>query len=154
MVSHRHTNAHVAGFRAVEHIHPHAQRTATDVLRYRLGWPSRISRGCHETDIPSGCNNRHDLFLDRLNGVYDETTKQICLAKLWHASSVKIRGVLLHELIHHVQFESKNWLCPKATEWEAYKMQEAWLLENGMRPKFNWVYILLDSSCSPRDIHP
>ena len=44
--------------------------------------------------------------------------------------------------------------CPKATEWEAYKLQEAWLLENGRTPDFNWAYILLDSSCMPRDIHP
>ena len=93
-------------------------------------------------------------FNDRLNGVYDEKTKQICLAKPWHPSNTKDRGVLLHELVHHVQFESKSWLCPKATEWEAYKLQEAWLLENGMMPGFNWVSILLDSSCTPRDIHP
>ena len=93
-------------------------------------------------------------FDSRLNGVYDETTKQICLAKPWHASSVKDQSVLLHELVHHVQFESKNWPCPKATEWEAYKLQEAWLLENGVRPEFNWLYILLDSSCAPRDVHP
>ncbi len=93
-------------------------------------------------------------FDDRLNGVYDEKTKQICLAKPWHPSNTKDRGVLLHELAHHVQFENKSWLCPKATEWEAYKLQEAWLLENGMTPDFNWAYILLDSSCTPRDIHP
>jgi hypothetical protein len=93
-------------------------------------------------------------FDDRLNGVYDETTKQICLAKPWHPSSVKDRGILLHELVHHVQHESGRWPCPKATEWEAYKLQEAWLLENGTTPDFNWAFILLDSSCTPRDIHP
>ena len=93
-------------------------------------------------------------FDDRLNGVYDEMKKQICLAKPWHSSSTKDRGVLLHELVHHVQYESKSWICPKATEWEAYKLQEVWLLENGMTPDFNWAYILLDSSCMPRDVHP
>ena len=93
-------------------------------------------------------------FDDRLNGVYDEMTKQICLAKPWHPNNRKDRGVLLHELVHYVQFESKSWICPKATEWEAYKMQEAWLLENGMTPDFNWVYVLLDSSCTRRDVHP
>ncbi len=93
-------------------------------------------------------------FGDRLNGVYDETTEQICLAKPWNASSTKDRGVLLHELVHHVQYQSKSWVCAKATEWEAYKLQEAWLLEEGARPGFNWMYILLASSCTPRDVHP
>ena len=93
-------------------------------------------------------------FGDRLNGVYDETTEQICLAKPWNASNTKDRGVLLHELVHHVQFQSKSWACPKSTEWEAYKLQEKWLLENGVEPDFNWMYILMASNCSPRDIHP
>ena len=93
-------------------------------------------------------------FGDRLNGVYDETTEQICLAKPWDASNTKDRGVLLHELVHHVQYQSRSWACPKATEWEAYKLQEAWLLENGAEPGFNWMYILLASSCTPRDVHP
>ena len=93
-------------------------------------------------------------FGDRLNGVYDETTEQICLAKPWDASNVKHRGVLLHELVHHVQYQSRNWACAKATEWEAYKLQEAWLLENGAQPEFFWMYILMASSCTPRDVHP
>jgi hypothetical protein len=93
-------------------------------------------------------------FGDRLNGVYDETTEQICLAKPWNASNTKDRGILLHELVHHVQYQSKSWACAKATEWEAYKLQEAWLLEKGAEPGFNWMYILLASSCTPRDVHP
>ncbi len=93
-------------------------------------------------------------FGDRLNGVYDETTEQICLASPWSASNTKDRGVLLHELVHHVQYQSKGWACAKATEWEAYKLQEAWLLEQGAQPGFNWMYILLASSCTPRDVHP
>ncbi len=93
-------------------------------------------------------------FGDRLNGVYDETTEQICLAKPWNASNTKHRGVLLHELVHHVQYQSRKWTCAKATEWEAYKLQEAWLLENGAQPGFNWTYILMVSSCTPRDVHP
>ncbi len=93
-------------------------------------------------------------FDDRLNGVYDETTKQICLAKPWDPSRTRDQGVLLHELVHHVQFQSKSWACPKTTEWEAYKLQEKWLLENGVEPDFNWMYILMASSCSPRDVHP
>lgn len=93
-------------------------------------------------------------FDDRLNGVYDQQTKQICLARPWRAASTKDQGVLLHELVHHVQFENRKWTCPKATERQAYRLQEAWLLENGYRPDFNWVYVIMTSSCTPRDVHP
>lgn len=93
-------------------------------------------------------------FDDRLNGVYDQETKQICLAKPWSASRVRDRGILLHELVHHVQFESRTWICPKATEREAYRLQESWLLEKGYKPDFNWLYVIMTSSCTPRDVHP
>ena len=93
-------------------------------------------------------------FDDRLNGVYDPKTRRICLAEPWNAANVKNAGVLLHELVHHVQFQNRRWLCPKKTEWEAYKLQEAWLIENGATPDFNWLFILLSSSCTPRDFHP
>lgn len=93
-------------------------------------------------------------FDERLKGVYDEQTEQICLAQPWEASRARDVGVLLHELVHHVQFQSKYWPCPKRAEWEAYKLQEAWLIENGVRPDFNWLGILMSSNCSPRDIHP
>ncbi len=93
-------------------------------------------------------------FDDRLNGVYDETTEQICLAEPWDASNIEDAGILLHELVHHVQYQTKAWPCPKATEWEAYKLQEAWLHEMGVKPAFSWMYILMASSCTPRDVHP
>ncbi len=93
-------------------------------------------------------------FDDRLNGVYDATTRQICLAEPWDARNVKDAGVLLHELAHYVQFRQGRWTCPRKAEWEAYKLQEAWLIENGQEPDFNWLSILLASRCTPRDVHP
>lgn len=92
-------------------------------------------------------------FEERLKGVYDEQTEQICLAQPWEASHTENVGVLLHELVHHVQFQSKDWWCPQRSEWEAYKLQESWLLEQGVKPEFDWMYILMSSSCAPRDIH-
>ena len=93
-------------------------------------------------------------FDETIRGIYDETTKEICLAKPWDASNTEDIGVLLHELAHHVQFENRLWLCGQKTEWQAYKLQEAWLQERDIDPEFNWVYIYMSSSCSPRDIHP
>lgn len=93
-------------------------------------------------------------FGERLAGVYDDVDEQICLAKPWDIDNKRHQSVLLHELIHFVQFRSKGWFCPQKTEWEAYKLQEAWMRENGMEPNFNWAFILLESSCGVRDRHP
>ena len=93
-------------------------------------------------------------FGDRLAGVYDDVDEQICLAKPWDINNKRDQSVLLHELIHFVQFRSKGWFCPQKTEWEAYKLQEAWMRENGLEPNFNWAFILLESSCGVRDRHP
>lgn len=93
-------------------------------------------------------------FGNRLAGVYDDVAEQICLAKPWDINNKRDQSVLLHELVHFVQFRSKGWFCPQKTEWEAYKLQEAWMKENGLEPNFNWAFILLESSCGVRDRHP
>jgi hypothetical protein len=61
--------------------------------------------------------------------------------------------VLLHELVHAVQFDNRSWDCLGAPEWQAYKMQEAWLAEHGISADFDWLLIYMQSRC-PRDIHP
>jgi len=38
-------------------------------------------------------------------------------------------------------------------EWEAYKLQEAWLAEQGLASGFDWPQIFLLSRC-PWDVHP
>lgn len=93
-------------------------------------------------------------FGNRLAGVYDDVAEQICLAKPWDINNARDQSVLLHELIHFVQFRSKGWFCPQKTEWQAYKLQEAWMSERGLEPNFNWAFILLESSCGVRDRHP
>lgn len=89
-----------------------------------------------------------------IKGLLDAHEYKIILIKPWNAADFYNVSTLLHELTHIVQFRSKKWTCPKEPEWEAYKLQAKWLGERGIDPKFNWAQILLNSSCTIRDIHP
>lgn len=89
-----------------------------------------------------------------LRGLYDKPDSSIILVKPWDASSPTDVSTLLHELIHMVQYHHKDWLCWQRTEWEAYKLQDAWLKERGLDPHFNWLQIQMLSNCNPHDIHP
>ncbi|MGI9303801.1 MAG: DUF6647 family protein [Gammaproteobacteria bacterium] len=84
---------------------------------------------------------------------YDSLERRICIFGPWSSTSVSNVSTLLHELIHDMQYLSKTWSCWGETEWEAYKLQEQWLIEQGENPDFEWVDILLRTRCR-RDIHP
>lgn len=90
----------------------------------------------------------------RLRGLYDKQQYKIILVKPWQASVHYDVSTLLHELVHVVQYQNKNWLCWQRTEWEAYQLQEQYLKEHGIDPQFNWLEIAMFSSCRRRDIHP
>ena len=95
-----------------------------------------------------------DIIVDaQLRAAYDLRRRRIFLVLPWSASDARDVSTLLHELIHDVQFSNRRWLCNGETEWEAYKLQEAWLAENGLASGFDWPQIFLLSRC-PRDIHP
>lgn len=90
---------------------------------------------------------------EAVKGVYDSNRAKITLVQPWSKSDPQSVGTLLHELVHFVQYSSKQWDCWHETEWEAYKLQELWLSQRGIDPGFNWVEIFLLSQCSRRDIH-
>lgn len=94
------------------------------------------------------------LVVDRsLRAIYDVKRRKIHLVAPWNVSDVNDQSRLLHELVHDVQFFSRSWACPQEPEWEAYKLQEKWLIEQGEDPDFNWLRILLLSRC-PNKVHP
>ena len=88
-----------------------------------------------------------------LRAAYDLKNRDIYLVKPWETSSAGDLSTLLHELIHDVQYLNRKWSCKEEPEWEAYKLQEAWLAERGIPSEFNWIQIFFLSRC-PRDIHP
>lgn len=81
-------------------------------------------------------------------GVYDYEARVIYLVGPWSPEDPRQRSVLLHELVHDVQFANRAWECPNATEWEAYKLQEAWMAEQGLVAEFDWVRIWFWSKCA------
>ncbi|WP_397542327.1 DUF6647 family protein [Roseovarius salis] len=93
-------------------------------------------------------------FVDpALRAAYDLKTRTVYLVLPWDADDAFDRSVLLHELVHHVQLANRDWPCPGAPEWQAYKLQDRWLRARGIEHGFDWLRIWFMSRC-PRDIHP
>ncbi|MDA7428170.1 hypothetical protein PGB28_06850 [Primorskyibacter aestuariivivens] len=91
---------------------------------------------------------------DTLRGLYDPEAEAIWLVRPWDARNPFDASTLLHELIHHRQAASGHWYCPGAQELPAYRIQQAWLNEMGLEPDVNWIAVMLEAGCTPRDIHP
>ena len=65
-------------------------------------------------------------------GLYDRKTKTILLKKSWNAESIVDRSILLHELVHHLQYENESVdRCKGEIEQEAYEVQDEWLNQYG-----------------------
>ena len=88
-----------------------------------------------------------------LRGLYDPDRSEILLVQPWDHRDADDISVLLHELVHHRQ-APHHWYCPAAQELPAYRLQEAWLADQGRAIEVNWVAAVLDAGCTPRDIHP
>jgi len=96
---------------------------------------------------------RHFVLGSSFRAVYDVETRIIYLLRPWSFSNIFDKSTLLHELVHDVQYQNRTWSCAGKSEWQAYKLQEAWLSERGVESGFNWVQILIQSRC-PHDVHP
>ncbi len=103
-------------------------------------------------DIPFDGQSTH--LRDGVRSVYDESSATIYLIRPWWSDIVRDRSILLHEMVHHRQTEGRLWVCPQAMEWDAYHIQDDYLVANGEVSGFNWLWVALSSSCEPRDYHP
>ena len=89
-----------------------------------------------------------DLLVDAvLLAAYDREKRHIFLTHPWSPLNYFDQSVLLHELIHDVQLQNKDWDCVGAPELEAYQLQDKWLFEHGIIHQFNWPMILRLSIC-------
>lgn len=90
------------------------------------------------------------LLVDEiLAAAYDLSRRRIYLVRPWTAEDPFDLSVLLHELIHAVQLDNRDWPCPGAPEWEAYMLQSLWLRDQGIIPGFDWNSIYKLSQCPP-----
>lgn len=87
-------------------------------------------------------------------GFYDADRRIIHLVEPWTPGDPQDVSVLLHELAHHRQATAGHWYCPGAQELPAYRLQAAWLEGLGLTANINWIAVVLEAGCSPRDIHP
>lgn len=85
-----------------------------------------------------------------LRAAYDMPARRIHLVEPWSADGLIDRSILLHELIHDVQLLNRDWPCIGAPEWEAYRLQDQWLQEQGVILPFDWPAIRRLSDC-PED---
>jgi hypothetical protein len=89
-----------------------------------------------------------DLLVDAaLLAAFDRTERHIYLTHPWSPVNLFDQSVLLHELIHDLQLQNRDWDCPGAPEREAYLLQDKWLFEHGIMHPFDWQLISLLSRC-------
>ena len=125
-------------------------QTDYDITR-TLEDPPKISF-CRTGEIIT-YEGRNLLVDPALRAAYYLSARPIYLVLPWNADNASQTSALLHELIHDVQLTNRDWPCIGAPEWQAYKLQERWLLERGIAPEFDWMSIYMWSRC-PRDVHP
>ncbi len=139
---------------------------ATDQLDKLIRWIGAhtdydISASLADPPTVSLCRTGETILYEGLGVVvdegiraaYDTKRRHIFLVAPWSANDAMDVSRLLHELVHDVQFLNRGWDCPQETEWDAYKLQEAWLAERGIDPGFDWLWIYFHARC-PQDIHP
>jgi len=128
------------------------------------GWLDRVSPYPARMELPeivfvdpgdaAAMRERSGRLGGRLRGLYSAPRATIYLVRPWDPRDPRDVSVLLHELVHHRQVTARHWYCDAAQEWDAYRLQERWLAELGLDAGFYWPAVLLEASCTPRDIHP
>lgn len=99
--------------------------SAQDILfrRYKAFTPQSqnklLSRSQRET---TGSNPREAV------AIYDDSTGTILLTEGWSSDNPADLSVLVHEMVHHIQYKSRmRYACPAAREEQAYAAQDKWL---------------------------
>jgi hypothetical protein len=66
----------------------------------------------------------------------------------WDPNDVQSVSFLVHELVHHAQlYRGIAYACNNTKEYEAYRLQNAWLAEHGESPVVDETWIAKMSRC-------
>ena len=127
-----------------------ADRTGYDAAKAAINTPEILF--CQAGDRIA-YDRQHLLVQPDDHGLYDPVLRRIYLVAPWSENSDWDVSILVHELVHHVQFSVRDWDCPNQAELQAYRLQDAWLAERGLTGDFDWAQITLQSRC-PSEVHP
>ena len=93
----------------------------------------RYAFGCDQQPVPEGnedaCNN-DVASVGTPKALYDHETKTILLIEEFKPGTILANSVLLHELVHHLQYHNgydKKVECQGKLEEQAYQLQDRWL---------------------------
>lgn len=88
-----------------------------------------------------------------VEGLYSDEDHSIYLPEGWRGDDLHDRSVLLHELVHHLQYLNKvKVTCASEYDWQALELQVAWLREQGVEDPLDLLgisplYILMLRQC-------
>jgi len=89
----------------------------------------------------------------RVEALYSDQDHSIYLLDGWRADDLRDRSILLHELVHHLQYLNHvKATCKSEYEIQAVKLQVAWLREQGVEDPLNLIginsfFILMLGQC-------
>jgi hypothetical protein len=73
-----------------------------------------------------------------VESLYSEIDHTIYLPDSWRPENLRDRSVLLHELVHHLQYRNNiKATCPGDHEYEAIELQITWLREQDVDDPLN-----------------
>ena len=117
-----------------------------DIPKYVFLSVPEMTKTAYECEKPS-IENEHICSMDDQDiigsdalmkplALYDTRNETIMLPLTFDIDSPKDQSILLHELVHYIQWHNKlypaKYDCRQHTEKEAYDLQEKFLLESGM----------------------
>ena len=78
----------------------------------------------------------------QVEALYSERDHSIYLSDGWKADNLRRSSILLHELVHHLQYLNHvKVTCESEYELQAYKLQLAWLGEQGVKDPLDYMGI-------------
>lgn len=104
----------------------------------------------YQGNVPQGL----DVDSVSVAGLYNYKDGNIYLLDDIDVSTIEGKAVLLHELVHYLQYQhgvDKSVACMRKLERSAYDAQAKYLQEHGKSPNFNELHVMLVSTCWPMD---
>ena len=89
----------------------------------------------------------------KCEAIYSQKDDTVYLSNNWKSNELRDRSVLVHELVHHLQYLNHvKATCKSEYEFQAFKLQAAWLSEHGVEYPLDLMgvdlrYIMMLSRC-------